>query len=312
MIFQPSLKFLITFKKGLFNLDGNLTDSNKNIRGYPLLFEMLRSFTCLAANLNLSHAVLELGSTRQTVRRHVTQLEELKGGPLFEVADRQYALTPLGQRILPEALDLLARAEGWLSGQSQLINGMHYLRREDPDGWFFFQQQQPIRKLFQSTSDLLLNVMKAWTAAGGNLEHEAFQEMRPYCTVFRRIGEEWLFTEVGDQSSFVTWFGWTVSRSSIGRPLGEMPGGGNFGLLSKLSYAEIETNHSVRLDHVFTVLPKGTEAEMLPICFERLLLGARFPDDSFAMIATVRRTYDVEIHDVSDDMLRQMSEDMLM
>tara|TARA_R110002072_G_scaffold192587_1_gene349621 strand:- start:830 stop:1747 length:918 start_codon:yes stop_codon:yes gene_type:complete len=305
MIYQP-------FVRSGDLLDGNLTDINVNVRGYPLLFEMLRSFTCLAATLNLSHAVRELRSTRQTVRRHVNQLEELKGGPLFEVAERQYMLTELGHSVLPEALDLLARAEGWLMGQSRLINGMQYLRREDPDGWFFFQQEQPISNLFGSTSPLLPEVMKAWAIAGGNLEHKALKDVRPFCTVFRRVGEEWLFTEVGEESSFVSWFGWTVSRSSIGRPLGEMPGGGNFGLLSKIAYAEVETNQSARLDHIFTVLPKGTEAEMLPISFERLLLGARFPDDSFAMISAVRRTYDVDIKDVSNEMLHQMSEDMVM
>lgn len=285
---------------------------NAAARNYPLLFEMLRSFTCLAATLNLSHTVRELRSTRQTVRRHVNQLEELKGGPLFEVVERQYVLTELGHAVLPEALDLLARADGWLTGQSRLINGMQYLRREDPDGWFFFQQQQPIGKLFGSTSPLLPEVMKAWAAAGGHLEHEALANVRPFCTVFRRVGEEWLFTEVGEESSFVSWFGWTVSRSSIGRPLAEMPGGGNFGLLSNVAYTEVETNQSARLDHIFSVLPKGTEAKMLPISFERLLLGARFPDGSFAMISAVRRTYDVDILDVSNDMLRQMSEDMVM
>lgn len=293
-------------------MDGNLKDLEQNVRGYPLLFEMLRSFTCLAATLNLSHAVRELNSTRQTVRRHVNQLEELKGGPLFEVTERQYALTDLGQSILPEALDLLARAEGWLTGQARLINGMQYLRREDPDGWFFFQQQQPIGRLFGSSSPLLPEVMKAWALAGGHVEHEALTGVRPFCTVFRRVGDEWLFTEVGEESSFVSWFGWTVSRSSIGRPLGEMPGGGNFGLLSNIAYAEVEANQSARLDHIFTMLPKGSEAEMLPISFERLLLGARFPDDSFAMISAVRRTYDVDINGVSDEMLRRMSEDMLM
>ncbi|MGJ8615208.1 MAG: LysR family transcriptional regulator [Sulfitobacter sp.] len=293
-------------------MDGSVTPAKASVRGYPLLFEMLRSFTTLAATLNLSHAVLELCSTRQTVRRHVAQLEELKGGPLFAVTDRQYALTELGRMVLPEALDLIARAEGWLSGQSQLVNGMQYLRREDPDGWFFFQQQQPIGKLFSSTSPLLPDVMKAWAEAGGNLEHEALKRIRPFCTVFRRVGNEWLFTEVGEKSSFVSWFGWTVSSSSIGRPLGEMPGGGNFGVLSNVAYAEVETNQSARLDHIHTVLPKGTEAKMLPISFERLLLGARFPDESFAMISAVRRTYDVDIKDVSNEMLHQMTPDMVM
>jgi len=38
---------------------------------HAILFELLRSFTTLARTLNLSHAVKELRSTRQTVRRHI-------------------------------------------------------------------------------------------------------------------------------------------------------------------------------------------------------------------------------------------------
>ncbi len=62
------------------------------------MFEMLRSFTTLASTLNLSRAVIALGSTRQTVRRHIQQLEELRGEQLFEVHDRQYVLTEAGSR----------------------------------------------------------------------------------------------------------------------------------------------------------------------------------------------------------------------
>jgi DNA-binding transcriptional LysR family regulator len=53
----------------------------------PLLFEMIRSFSKLAKTLNLSHAVHELSSTRQTVRRHIASLEEIKGENLFEVVN---------------------------------------------------------------------------------------------------------------------------------------------------------------------------------------------------------------------------------
>ena len=61
-------------------MDGGTAHIEEDLRFYPLLFEILRSFTMLAATLNLSHAVKELGSTRQTVRRHISQLEDIKGG----------------------------------------------------------------------------------------------------------------------------------------------------------------------------------------------------------------------------------------
>ena len=54
-----------------------------------LLFEMIRSFVTLATTLNLSHAVAELGTTRQTLRRHIQQLEEAMNTALFEVDARR-------------------------------------------------------------------------------------------------------------------------------------------------------------------------------------------------------------------------------
>jgi len=59
----------------------NTVDSPKPVdfdadRIPPLLYEMVRSFTVLADTLNLSQAVRLLGSTRQTVRRHIAQIEE--------------------------------------------------------------------------------------------------------------------------------------------------------------------------------------------------------------------------------------------
>jgi biotin operon repressor len=273
---------------------------------------MIRSFTTLARTLNLSHAVKELGSTRQTVRRHIAQLEESKGTALFTVEDRQYKLTDAGARTLPEAEEILARGNAWLAGQSYVINGLQYLRHQEQDGWCHFQHQKPIGRVFSSSGAMLKDVIKAWAISGGDLEHEALRHVRSLCTVFRRIDGNWLFTEVGEESSFVSWFGWTVARSSIGRVLNQMPGYDGFGRLVDGAYEEVEKNQSVRLDHIFTHLPKGDEGTMVPICFERLLLGARFPDESFAMISAVRRTYDVEIDGVTDEMLRQMPEDMLM
>ena len=50
---------------------------------------MLRAFVCMSKNLNLSKTCEELGATRQTVRRHITDLEAIRGELLFEVVDRQ-------------------------------------------------------------------------------------------------------------------------------------------------------------------------------------------------------------------------------
>lgn len=293
-------------------LDGGSVNIEANPRYYPLLFEMLRSFTTLAETLNLSHAVKDLGSTRQTVRRHISLLEEMKNGPLFDVTDRQYRLTDLGWKVLPEAHDLLARADGWVRGVSQLIDGLQFIQHIKSDGWSFFQMQQPISEAFLSTSPIIRNSIEAWVASGGQLEHPAMAKVRPNLMVYRRSGDDWLCVELGEDSSYVSWFGWADARSSIGRPLGKFPGGQGFARLIEQAHIDVETNQGIRLDHMFTQIPRSLGGDPVPICYERLLLGGRFPDGSFALLSTVRRTYDVKIRGVTDEMLRQMPESLLM
>lgn len=279
---------------------------------HPLLFEMLKSFVTLAETLNLSHAEEITGNTRQTLRRHVGQLEEIKGGALFEVADRRYVLTCLGKSVLPDARSILGQATAWANGQMKTIRGLQYLTKGLDEENFFFQQQHPVGRAFASSSDFPRKIIEAWATAGGNLEDEALLKVRPYCNIFRRMNGEWLFAEVGDKSSYVSWFGITDARSTIGRTLPKLPAGDLFGALVGEAFDSIEKSESVRLDHVYSLLPSSIHDQPIPASYERVLLGAHFADSSFAMLSYVRRTYDVEIEGVTTDMLHKMPAEFVM
>lgn len=277
-----------------------------------LLFEMLRSFTTLARHLNLSRAVAELSSTRQTVRRHISQLETLKGGALFKLHDRQYRLTELGERVLPEAQDLVARAEGWAQGNSSIVNGLQRLAQVGDDGFYLYQQQHPIGRIFRMENPFLRNVLQAWAVSGGEIEHEAMQAVRENVMVFRRSGDEWLCVEIGEKSSFMSWFGRSIAQSSIGRAMDNFPAQDSFRYLLRLAYQEVETTEGVRLDHTLTRIARHEGGELIPLSFQRLLAAAKFPDGSFAMISTLLRTYDIEIDGVDDSIRCDMPEELLM
>ncbi len=292
--------------------DGSGPATTPSLQSAPLLFEMLRSFTALARHLNLTRAVEELNSTRQTVRRHVANLETLKGGPLFELQDRQYTLTALGHRILPEARDLISRAEGWVSGQSSMVKGLQSLKFISPEGWSLHQQQHPIVRIQNQDSKLLQDVLQAWALSNGQLEHEAMQAVRPHLMVFRQVEGRWLCVEMGEESSYTSWFGWAKARSSIGRDIGGMPGGEGFGHLVNLAYLEVQATHAPRLDHTYTQIPRVDGGPRETLCYERLLTAWRFPDESFAMVSVVRRTHNVELQGVSCELIRRMPEDMVM
>lgn len=278
----------------------------------PLLFEMMRSFTTLAQTLNLSHAVEALGSTRQTVRRHIAQLEEAKGEQLFDVVDRQYRLTEAGQRALPEALDLLARGRSWLMGNVTHINGLQHVRATLSEGRSFWLHQRPLGDIWTCTRPLLRESFRAWAMAGGELESEIMTHVRPFFMVYRDSPNGWICTEIGDESSYVSWSGWAAARSSIGRNMTVLPGGDEFAHLMIEPFEDTEIHQHSRLDHVFTQLQREVDGPYLPICYRRLLLGGRFPDGTFALISVVDRHHGIEIAGLDPALADAMPSEVVM
>lgn len=279
---------------------------------HALLYEMVRSFTTLARTLNLSHAVKELGSTRQTLRRHISILEELKGVELFEVRDRQYHLTEEGSRALPEALDILSRTSSWLMGHVSHYNGMQRIHAVLPDKSSFWLQQQPIGELWMSERSLLRECFRAWALAGGDLESKAMKHVRPFFMVYRNSLNGWICVEIGDLASYVSWYGWATARSSIGRALFGLPGGDEFAHLMVEPFEDASKHQNTRLDHIHTQLRREPDGPHVPLNYRRLLLAGRFPDGSPALISVLDRCYDINITDLGSDELNAMPRDLAM
>ncbi|MEM6890157.1 MAG: LysR family transcriptional regulator [Pseudomonadota bacterium] len=279
---------------------------------HALLFEMIRSFTTLARTLNLSHAVKELGSTRQTVRRHIAQLEAAKGVKLFTLTDRQYRLTEEGRRSLPEALGLLARGRSWLLGHVSHNNGMQCLHAALPEGRSFWLQQQSMADIWQSDRSLLRDCYRAWAMAGGELEHAAMRHVRPYFMVYRKSANGWICVEIGDESSYVSWFGWANARSSIGRNLDGLPGGDEIAHLMIEPFEDTSIHQNTRLDHIHLQLPREKNGPYIPLCYRRLLMCGRFPDGTLALISILDRCYDVHIDGLSRAAILSMPEELTM
>lgn len=278
-----------------------------------LLFELLRSFVTLAHTLNLSRAVRELDSTRQTVRRHINILEEFKGEPLFGLEDRQYYLTDAGRRALREAETLLARGEAWMNNESAHIDGLFHVSQHEPErNWEFFLQQQPLSSIWTGSSGLLKRGLKCWAEAEGQLEHEAFQLIRPYLMVFRRFDEDWVCSEVGSKSSYATWYGWAWERSAVGRSVPGLPGGSSHAVLLAQPFEDVRATQGLRCDHVHTLMSRGEGDTLHRISYKRLLMGCRYPDNSFALASLVERSYDLTIFGVDTDKIQSMPADEVM
>ena len=279
---------------------------------HALLHEMIRSYTTLARTLNLSHAVKELGSTRQTVRRHIAQLEAAKGVQLFTVRDRQYQLTEAGREALPQALDILMRGRSWLLGHVSHYNGLQRVHATLPEGRSFWMQQRPMSEIWTSPRPLLRESYRAWCMAGGELEHEAMSHIRPYFMVYRDSPNGWICVEIGDDSSYVSWSGWAAARSSIGRNMTGLPGGEEFAHLMIEPFEDAAIHENTRLDHLYTQLKREVGGPYVPLCYRRLLLSGRFPDGTFALISVVDRYQGITIDGLDPASMKSMPDEVIM
>jgi hypothetical protein len=278
-----------------------------------ILFELLRSYTVLARTLNLSKAVRELGSTRQTVRRHISLLEERKGEALFRLEERQYFLTEAGKRSLKEAKELLARSEAWLDNNSGQDDGLLHMAFDGDSGEpLYYLQQHSLDMLWQEGSPLLQSGFQCWAKAKGDIESPEFEPIRPYLMVFRKHEDDWICVEIGSKSSYATWYGWSWERSSIGRGISDLPGGAGYANLMAQPFQDVQARGCVRLEHIHSVLADETGENMIPASFQRLLMGCHFPDGSFALAALVDRTHNIDIPGLDPSVARSMPDELVM
>ena len=279
------------------------------------LFEILRSFTTLANTLNLSETVERLGVTRQTVRRHINALEELKGAKLFELRNRSYSLTEAGAQCRLEAQAILDQTENWLRNRSIRARGKGSLERvtyKDEKGYSFHAQQHHLGRLWVDAPPLLRRAYEAWSRAELQLEHPAMERIKAYRLVYRRLQNSWLCVEIGEHSSYATWLGWEWAKSAVGRFSQDDPVGTDFDSFMSQAYHGVFMTGGARLDHIAGLIPRAREGEAIPARFQRLLVGCRFPDGEPALALFVARTNKVEIPGLPPEEIPEMAADLLM
>lgn len=262
---------------------------------------MLRAFVCLSKNLNLSKTCTELGATRQTVRRHITDLETIRGETLFEVIERQYHLTEQGLASLDDAKSLLLQLDSW-AGQSALRKNskqsLEKIQYTDDTGLKFFSQQHSISQVALKGLPLMRKTFVAWGKAETRIEHQDMAAIRPYTVLYRMSPAGWVFVDVGAESAYAKWFGWAWSKSAIGKLMNEDDVGDEYNEFIAGAYSRIYEEGGVRLDHIYAYLPKDG-GDPLPVTFQRLLLGCVFPDGTpgLSVLAIITDRVDIEAVD---------------
>jgi DNA-binding transcriptional LysR family regulator len=78
--------------------------------------DAMKSFIVLADTKNLSEAVRILGLTRQTIRRHINLIEDIRGVVLFTLESGAYRLTEAGQAEFRAVRNIINQASRWMDG----------------------------------------------------------------------------------------------------------------------------------------------------------------------------------------------------
>lgn len=283
--------------------------------GNGVTLAMLRAFVILSRTLNLSKTCDELGATRQTVRRHINDLERIKGEKLFFVENRQYYLTDFGQASLADAISILRHVDTW-SGQSQYtkhnVQHLEFGRYVDPEGREFFSQQHPIYSVAASGLPIMKSTLAAWGTAQAQIEDAAMSTIRPYLVIYRKTESGWVLVEVGKNSAYAQWFGWTWTKSAIGKLLQEDNAGDDLNEFIAGAYARIYGDGGLRLDHLFAYLPKEDSDVPIPVSFQRLLLGCVFPDGTPGLGVLVLITNQVEINELEGKVVPPAPKELIM
>jgi len=274
--------------------------------------EMLRSFVALARSLNLSQTVETLGITRQTIRRHLSALEELRGEKLLVLDAQRYRLTAAGETSLRMAESVLRHSRRWAGSSTGQLGGLSHAVVQYPNGGWFYAQQHPLNNVWKLAPPLLMVGLEAWATCRGELESEALTSIRPYMIVYRRRSGEWLCVEVGEKSSFTTWLGLAWAKSAIGVPVHEDPVHSDADQFLLEPFDHVSVFGGVWYDHVSTQFAREKDGEPIPANYQRLVFASAFPDGSQAVVSLVARTNNLAIEGIDTSSIPPIPPNLLM
>ena len=274
--------------------------------------EKLLSFATLAETQNLSHAVEKLGISRQSIRRHIRELESIRGDPFFEASPPRYRLTEAGKDAARAAADMVQQMQKWMCGEPVLPYELQKSSLEINDDLWMYTQQHHYLSLWDMAPPLIVHAATALTAAGGHIDHESMCKIRPYIIAARRYRGEWVITEIGDKSAFTSWYGAGAANSELGR----RPSMGTTydPIVSgwQRDYMIAFKTGSPMYHHLCHRSTPKYDAPSRPVNYQRLISACKFADGELALVSVVARTNRIEIPHMPPEKFVPLTEQYIM
>ncbi|MGI9352061.1 MAG: helix-turn-helix domain-containing protein [Rhizobiaceae bacterium] len=274
-------------------------------------FEMIRSYVAFADTLNLVEASKQLNLTRQTIHRHIKDLQELKGEIFFDRVGNKFVLTSEGKKAWTEAKSLLVHSSQWLQGGYSVDTEFSKKIFADDDEYLFIQEH-PLIDVWHISPPLIQEGLKCWVEANGQLEHRLMKKIRPYLILFREHQNRWLCIEVGDKSSIASWLGWKWAKSAIGTFLDTSEIVSKNGRQMTDGYQNAAASGGVCYEHICARLPRHSSDKLHPVNYQRLTFSFLLPNYEKVLASLVVRTNNIAIDGVDLSIIPKMPEEYLM
>jgi hypothetical protein len=269
----------------------------RNLKGgLPTIsFAMLRSFVELGTSLNLTSTVSRLGVSRQTIRRHIRDLELILQLQLFETGVKTYQLTEQGREFLAESSRLMDHVQDVMSGVLCASRHAHDVTFNPEGERYYLSKQHSLMDCSNSNCHLIRHGFASWMSSRGQLSSDELERLMPFLAIYRYQRDGWVYMHVGEQSSLATWLGPVWARSEIGTFVHDDAVANPSDRFVFDAYKSVFVTGSPRLDHVATVIPVSREGEMQPINYQRLTMVGVLPDGTHVLLVLSVRTNEIDV-----------------
>lgn len=270
-----------------------------------LYFAALQSFVVLAQTKRMQDAATQLGVSRQTIMRHVSHLEQLRGDvPLLSHAGHTYSLTQEGKDFFRRAQNILDQARS-LAGRtglsSDIVDGLERTRLITQSGHDYRSQQHPLWRVSEIGTVTIKKAFHIWQKANFDIGHPEVQELMPVLTIFRWQKFGWVCTHVGAESAYAHWVGKEWALSAVGCLQADAPAGRDYQVFASHAYESVLASGSCRYDHHYLELGKEAEHKfkfnLRHGTYQRLLMPFQLPDQTPVLVSLAMLTRQVSFAD---------------
>ncbi len=244
-----------------------------------------------------------LGISRSTVRSHFDRLAQMLSGG--DAITRRGKITNEGER-------LYDRIRHDLAALSQNLDNIAVTSpRRGQFAWA--SQRHPIYLLDDKTQcvPIIYQAWQAWRSGNAGLESLAMRALVPWSLILRPWTEGWVLVEIGEKSSFATWFGAERARYfKSGLRQVDLTGDISFAETTR-AYDEAARWGTPVLHHVQACIPRIKGADNQWISYQRLVLPIKWGDE-LGLAVFVARTNNIQIDGLSEQNRHLLEPDLLM